>query len=273
MLDYRYLKAFLLTASYNSFSKAAEELKIAQSAVSRQIKLLEESLGVELIIRSSKKMLLTPQGKELLFAIKNFDLETQNIFKNNNNRDLRIGALHGLLENWLAPLLPHYFKKYERPVHIKVGLVSELKKKIEAGDFDCIFSTENIQSELLTSLKLFNETTILISKDDVNLKYLNHYRWITYNQFDHLHLLSKIPSKKIISANSLTTVVNLVRAGLGIAVVPDHILKKNDRLLTYQLPQLKKSEIYITTLNSKNLPLHLQELLEIIKNNSKAIIS
>ena len=42
MLDFRYLKAFMLTAKYSSFSKAAEELNIAQSAVSRQIKLLEE---------------------------------------------------------------------------------------------------------------------------------------------------------------------------------------------------------------------------------------
>lgn len=271
MLDYRYLKAFLLTARYSSFSKAAAELKIAQSAVSRQIKLLEETLGVELIIRSSKKMLLTPEGKELFLAIKSFNDNAQNIFKNNNNKTLKMGALHGLLENWLVPLLPHYFKKYERPIDIQVGLVPELKKKIENGEFDCIFSNENIQSELLTSLKLFNETTILISKDEVDLKRLNHYRWITYNQFDHLHLLSKTPSKKIISVNSLTSVVNLVRSGLGIAVVPDHVLKKNDRLFISQLPQLKKSEIYMTTLNRKSLPLHLQELLEIIKNNKKDI--
>ena len=48
MLDFRYLKAFMLTAKYSSFSKAAEELNIAQSAVSRQIKLLEDALGTDL---------------------------------------------------------------------------------------------------------------------------------------------------------------------------------------------------------------------------------
>ena len=58
-MEYRYLKAFLLTAEHSSFSKAAQLLSIAQSAVSRQIKLLEESLGEELIIRSSKKVILT----------------------------------------------------------------------------------------------------------------------------------------------------------------------------------------------------------------------
>ena len=64
MIDFRYLKAFILTAKYASFSKAAEELNIAQSAVSRQIKLLEDTLGEELIIRSSKKVVLSEKGKE-----------------------------------------------------------------------------------------------------------------------------------------------------------------------------------------------------------------
>ena len=40
-----YLKAFLVTAKHLSFSKAAEEMRVAQSAVSRQVKLLEESLS------------------------------------------------------------------------------------------------------------------------------------------------------------------------------------------------------------------------------------
>ena len=71
-MDYRYLKAFLLTAEFSSFSRAAEILKIAQSAVSRQIKLLEETLGEELIIRSSKKVLLTAKGQQLYLVAKSF---------------------------------------------------------------------------------------------------------------------------------------------------------------------------------------------------------
>ena len=65
MFDYRYLRAFIFTGKHSSFSKAAMELRIAQSAISRQIKLLEQSLNQELIIRSSKKVILTDKGKEL----------------------------------------------------------------------------------------------------------------------------------------------------------------------------------------------------------------
>ncbi len=269
MIDYRYLKAFLLTASYSSFSRAALELKIAQSAVSRQIKLLEETLGTELIVRSSKKVLLTTQGKELYLAVKNFDHQAENIFKSSKSGPLRIGALHGLLEDWLTPLLPAYFKKYERPMHIEVGPISKLRQGIEAGEFDCIFSTDNIQSELLTSLKIFDETNVLISKEEINLKQLTDYRWITYVEVDHIHKLCKGPHNKIISVNSLTSIVNLVRSGVGIAVVPDHVLKKNERLFVTKLPQLKKSEVFMTTLNTQHLPLHLQELLELINLEEK----
>ena len=65
-LDYRYLRAFIVTARHLNFSRAADELNIAQSAVSRQIKLLEEGVGQQLIIRSSKKVILTEKGQSLL---------------------------------------------------------------------------------------------------------------------------------------------------------------------------------------------------------------
>lgn len=79
-LDYRYLKAFMVTSKHLNFSKAAEELGIAQSAVSRQIKLLEESVEEQLIIRSSKKVLLTEKGLALLTELNNFEERLQDIF-------------------------------------------------------------------------------------------------------------------------------------------------------------------------------------------------
>ncbi|MBC7690205.1 MAG: LysR family transcriptional regulator, partial [Methylotenera sp.] len=47
MVDYRYLKAFLAAANYLNFTRAAEELKISVSALSRQISLLEQSCSTE----------------------------------------------------------------------------------------------------------------------------------------------------------------------------------------------------------------------------------
>lgn len=264
-MDYRYLKAFLLTAEHSSFSRAGEILKVAQSAISRQIKLLEETLGEELIIRSSKKVLLTHKGQELYVAAQNFDKVALDIFQKEDKRPIHIGVLHGLLETWFNPIIVKFYKKHTRNIDIHIGGQPYLRRGIEQGRFDLIFTTENIQSELISSLHLFDEKLILISKKEVNKKKLHEYRWVVYSDDDNLFRLSKKSSSSIITVESITTIVNLVKNGLGIAVVPDHVLKKNDNLISYELPELGKSEIYMTTLNYKVMPSHINEIAELVK--------
>jgi DNA-binding transcriptional LysR family regulator len=60
------LNTFSVVAKNLHFTKAAEELKLTQSAVSHQIKSLEEELGVKLFLRKNKQNFLTPQGKKVL---------------------------------------------------------------------------------------------------------------------------------------------------------------------------------------------------------------
>lgn len=264
-MEYRYLKAFLLTAQYGSFSKAAESLRVAQSAVSRQIKLLEETMGQELIVRSSKKVLLTNKGRELFVAVQNFDKSAMAIFEKSDNRPVNIGVLHGLLETWLTPILAKYYKKYTRNITIHVDTPGNLKKAIGEGVFDIVFTTENIQSELISSLNLFDEHLILISKKEINVKKLHEYPWVVYNENDNLFKISKKSGSPVIMVDSITTIVNLVRNNTGIAVVPDHVLKKGDNIFTYEVPELPKSEIFMVTLNFKVMPAHIQEIVSIIK--------
>lgn len=265
-MDYRYIKAFILTAHFASFSKAAEALKIAQSAVSRQIKLLEESLGEELIIRSSKKVLLTNRGRELFIAAQQFDKLALDIFQKEDSRPIRIGILHGLLKNWFTPVLSRFLKKTDRSIFMKIEDHPELKRGIEDGKFDIIFTTENIQSELISSLKLFDEKMVLISKAEVNKKKLHEYRWVVYSENDMLYRLSKKVSPSILEVDSIETIMDIVRSGVGIAIVPDHVLKKNESLNVYELPSLPKSEIYMTTLNYKSMPSHIKEIADMVQS-------
>ncbi len=263
-MDYRYLKAFLYTAEYASFSKAAEQLKIAQSAVSRQIKLLEESLDEELIMRSSKKVLLTNKGKELFLVAKQFDEMTSDIFQKEDKRALKIGILNGLLKNWFTPYLIKYCKKYSRELLIHIEDQPQLKAGIEDGRYDITFSTDNLQSELVSSLKLFHERLVLISKDEIDIENLHLYRWIVFSGGDNLYKISKKPSESIITVDSIDTILSLVKSNLGIAVVPDHVLKKNENLNIYNLKTLPDSDIYMTTLNYKQMPAHINEMTSII---------
>lgn len=264
-MDYRYLKAFKLVAEHMSFSRAAETLSIAQSAVSRQIKLLEEGLGEELIIRSSKKVLLTHKGKDLYQAAKYFDERTSEIFEREDNRRLNIGILHGLLKNWFTPIVAKFYELYKRDIHISVQDEPELIKGIEAGELDIIFTTKNIQSDLVSSLKIFDEHLVLISKEKVDLNKLENERWIVFSEGDNIFKISKNHSKSIVSVESITAILNLVEQGIGVAVVPDHVLPKDHGLEIYEVPSVEKSEIYMTTLNYKIMPSYIKEIIELIK--------
>ncbi len=264
-MDYRYLKAFILTAQHLSFSKAAAILGVAQSAISRQIKMLEEGLGEELIIRSSKKVLLTDKGMRLFKLSQEFDKMSLDLFQKEDNRPLKVGVLHGLLEAWLCPILIEYYKKFDRNISIHIDIQPNLKKAIEDGQYDIVFTTENIQSDLISSLFIFDEKLILISKKEISPKKISDYRWVIYNDNDNIFRLNKKKNSSIIKVDSITTIVNLVKNGVGIAVVPDHVLKKSDSIFCYDLPELGTSKIYMATLNYATMPKSIKEFSNIIR--------
>ncbi len=270
MLDYRYLKAFILTAEHSSFSKAATNLKIAQSAVSRQIKLMEQALGCELIIRSSKKVILTDKGKELFLASKNFEETTKDIFENESTQTIRIGVLQGLLENWLHKVLDDYYKENDNNISIKVGAPTELKRLLQDGKLDITFSNDNIQTELISSLKLFDENLVMISKEKIEASKIHKQRWIIYNNEDNLLKAYKRKSGQILQVDSITTIIKTVQAGIGIAIVPDHVLdeKIKKSLFIQKFSGPKRSEIFMSTLNYKSMPKHLKELTLRVRKHS-----
>lgn len=263
-LDYRYLKAFIVTANHLNFSKAALELNIAQSAVSRQIKLLEESVGQQLIIRSSKKVFLTEKGQTLIEELKGFENRIQDAFFGHMNKTIRVGILHGLLETWFNDVMVEFSKSSKHQLSVEVNNLEMLKEKLNNGKYDLVFTTENIQNEILSSLKLFEEKMVLVSKSEINPKEATEYPWIVYSEQDHLFQLFKKRSKKIIVVNSITTILKLVKKGVGIAIVPDHTVDDTN-LKSYELKGLKKQHIHLSTLNYKTMPDHIKQIIEVIK--------
>ena len=65
-MELRHLRTIAAVARHGSFSKAAEELHLAQSAVSQQIRRFEQELGVEVFRRSSRSVEITPEGEVIL---------------------------------------------------------------------------------------------------------------------------------------------------------------------------------------------------------------
>lgn len=263
-IDYRYLKAFQLTAYYLNFSKAATELNIAQSAVSRQIKLLEESMNEQLIVRSSKKVILTEKGKALVKAISQFEEMTNELSNSTGPQLIRVGILHGLLENWFIPIIKELTQKSQHEIKVETDTPANLKQDLIDGKVDLIFTTENIQNDLITSLRLFEEKLVIISKKEIDIKQIDKYPWITYSESDFFYDLYKKHSSQIIQVKSMTSIIKLVKEGVGVAIVPSHTIV-NEKLNTYDIKGLKRPQIYLSTLNYQNLPAHINELFSIVK--------
>ena len=240
------------------------ELRIAQSAISRQIKLLEQSLNQELIIRSSKKVILTDKGKELFLAAQSFEATIENIFESEQMKTIRIGVLQGLLENWFQHILSLYYKKYKNNIVIKVTSPIALKNLLQEGQLDMVFTNENIQSELISSLKLFDETLVLVSKEKVSLEEVHQYRWIIYNNEDNLMRAYRKLSEHIIQVDDISTIIQLVKEGIGIAVVPHHVLGDQSKLFVQKFTRADKSEIHLATLNFREMPQYLKDLIQFV---------
>ncbi len=264
-MDFRYLKAFLAAAEQGSFSKAAEEMNIAQSAVSRQVKLLEESVNDELLIRSSKHLILTDKGKRLYDAVKHFQSEAQTLLVDGERSLIRVGIPHGLLESWFQTLLVPYYKNSDHNFNITMADLPILREGVEAGRFDLVFTPYEIDSELIESLPCLHETFVLVAAFEVDLENLADYRWIFYGSGDHMLQLCKRHSHRMIQVNSITAILKLVRQGLGIAVLPDHMLTAaDDKLFSYRDKKLPDQTIFASYLRYKQKPEPLRSVLEIL---------
>ncbi len=261
-MDFRYLKAFMAAVEQGSFSKAAEDLNIAQSAVSRQVKLLEESVGDELLIRSSKHLALTPKGQKLYEALVHFQSETKTLLADGERTLLRVGILHGLLESWFQAVLGRYYLKYDDNVQINVSGLQELREGLDQGRYELIFTPFEIESELVTSRAVLEESFALVSAREIQADKLSEDRWIIYGPEDLMLRMHRRLPKRFVQVNSMTAMLKLVKQGVGVALLPDHMIRQEDKLFTYRDPKLPSQTIFASYLRYRRMPESLTQLLD-----------
>ncbi|MGX4726437.1 transcriptional regulator GcvA [Pseudomonas corrugata] len=106
------LKAFESAARHMSFTKAAEELNVTQTAISHQIRRLEDELGVRLFLRLKDGLALTTEGHAYLPGIRSAFHElrysTEMLLESTNNSVLTISTLVSLASKWLLPRLASF---------------------------------------------------------------------------------------------------------------------------------------------------------------------
>jgi LysR family glycine cleavage system transcriptional activator len=132
------LRVFDAAGSLLSFSKAAVELHVTQSAVSRQIRNLEEGLGADLFVRLTRRVELTEFGVAYLRSIRaafdDIERATQHFISQGPNRILRVGVLPSVAHFWLMPRLAGFSQQHP---DIEIRLISSVEPvDFTAGDMD-----------------------------------------------------------------------------------------------------------------------------------------
>ncbi len=290
-INYELYKVFYYVASSLSFSEAAKQLFISQSAVSQSIKVLEKKLNTSLFVRSTKKVQLTPEGETLLRHIE----PAMNLIKRGESQlleasslgggQLRIGASDTICRYFLVKYLSAFHRAHPG-AHIKVTNQTSTRcvDLLENGQVDLIV-TNYPNSQLSTGshireIHTFRDNFVASSQfypklqgRPVSLKELLRFpllmldRKSSTSEFLHAqfqqHQLDLVPE---IELGSNDLLLDLADIGLGIAFVPDFCQPRPSSLFSVQLEEELPCR-HLVMVHNPQLPLttaarEFMELLE-----------
>jgi len=134
------LRAFEAAARHLSFTQAASELNVTQTAISHQIKRLEDELGIPLFVRHNRSLALTPQARDYLplvrAAFDDLRLATERLLRKDGGKVLTISTLASLAAKWLLPRL-NSFQNAHPDIDVRIttstGLVDFKRDDVDAA--------------------------------------------------------------------------------------------------------------------------------------------
>jgi len=251
-INFELYKVFYSVAKTLSFSEAAKELYISQSAVSQSIKLLEKRLGQTLFVRSTKKVRLTPEGEILLAHIEPaIGLirrgETQLLEAASLNAgQIRIGTSDTICRYFLVPVIREFHRQHPKVlIKVKNGTSYQCVDFLENNQVDLIIvNAPNIKLNRIRNLSMLREfhdvfvanpdafdirDKVLSLADLSALPILMLEKASTTSEFlNNLFLQNQLELRPAVEVSSNDQLIDLARIGLGLTLIPDFCLKQDD---------------------------------------------
>ncbi|KIC37404.1 MULTISPECIES: LysR family transcriptional regulator [unclassified Leisingera] len=261
-MDWDKLRIFHAVADAGSLTHAGDKLNLSQSAVSRQIRALEESLNATLFHRHARGLILTEQGELLFDATQSMSarLEAASARIRDSEEEvfgeLRVTTTVGFGTLWLAPRLT---KLYEQYPNLKIDLMLEervLDLPMREADV-AIRMKEPSQADLvrkrLMTVRMGLYATPSYLEKNGNLETsadISNHRLICQNQHSAQVGSAAVLGKKLMALNpgSLLTVNNYfgvlqgVLHNLGIGILPDYVTEEFPQLVEV-LPEEVQNEV------------------------------
>ncbi len=247
-LEFKHLRSIKTIHEAGSVARAADILNVTQSALSHQIKGLEELAGVELFIRRSKPLRLSSSGQRLLRLAEQVlpQVEAlQNEFANLQSG--RAGRLHIAIEchacfEWLFPVLERFRKTWpEVDVDIRAGLAFDALPALQKEDVDLVVSSDPEEMQDIEFVELFDYEAVFVAaknhplaqKDFITAEDFRGQTLITYpvdrarlDIFSQLLMPAKVEPASIRQVELTAVILLLVASGRGVSVLPDWVVRE-----------------------------------------------
>lgn len=276
------IKAILGVAKYKSMSRAAEEFSYTPSALSHIISSVESEIGVKLFERNSRGVELTSAANELLAEFEAMlecergIYETANRLAGKEKKEIRIATYSSLSRNFLPSIIKGFRKKYP-DINISVNVSDYITELLDKEMADVIFGAvstfggnewfEIAEDEFLAVFPV----GALRDSDQITREELYALPQIFTDDaplrdyFD----VDKFSDLMYFRSQDDLSVINMVKSGMGVTVLPSLVLKENsDGVQTVRLSPPLKRKLGVAFKN-KRKAFEVKLFLEYIKETTK----
>ncbi|GAA4224253.1 LysR family transcriptional regulator [Sagittula sp. NFXS13] len=247
-IEFRHLRTIKAIHDFGGVAKAADTLNITQSALSHQIKGLEDQAGVELFIRRSKPMKLSPAGMRLLRLAEQVLPQVEAL--QDEFMGLRAGSngrLHIAIEchacfEWLFPVLEAFRKTFaDVDVDIRPGLAFDALPALMKEEVDVVISSDPEELAGVSFVPLFDYAPVFVAsanhplaaKAYIEPEDFRGQTLITYpvdrarlDIFSQLLTPAKVEPAAIRQVELTAVILLLVASNRGVSVLPDWVVRE-----------------------------------------------
>jgi LysR family transcriptional regulator for metE and metH len=247
-IEFRHLRTIKAIHEHGGLAKAADVLNITQSALSHQIKGLEDQAGVELFVRRSKPMKLSAAGMRLLRLADQVLPQVEALQDEFAGlRAGKAGRLHIAIEchacfEWLFPVLEGFRKSFgDVDVDIRPGLAFDALPALIKEEVDVVISSDPEELAGVTFVPLFEYAPVFVAsaahplaaKDYIEAEDFRGEILITYpversrlDIFSQLLTPAKVEPAAIRQVELTAVILLLVASNRGVAVLPDWVVRE-----------------------------------------------
>lgn len=259
-LTLKHLRYFEALARHRHFGRAAEASAISQPALSLQVRELEDILGAPLVERGPRQIRLTPLGED--FARRARDVlrsvdELAALARASTgplSGRLRLGVIPTVAPYFLPHLIRHLADRFpDLTLHPREAVTSRLVRDLTEGRLDLALVALPVSEPSLAEHPLFDEEFLLVrpaaqAQDPVpTLAQLGRMQLLLLeeghcfrDQAISVCKLPRLPAGEIMEGSSLSTLVQMVAAGIGVTLIPEMAAPLETRSAAVAIDRLPK---------------------------------